>query len=377
MVEAARALAGERGEPPAVRRVRGEGGARESCRENDSRQYAERRDEDVAGDPPFEGDGEQERQRDEPDERGQGASRDADEDRGPEPVREEGRLDVPVADVAPQHPAPGRDHEHDRQYEGGEEQHPRIGPALAAGGREPLVERRVRQRPDDAQRMRPGVHEHRPRQRRRAAFQEAPCGALAPCLGDAGQHLPGPEGDQLRLLDAPLAFGAAFIERRAFRRDRRQLGRPAVGRRRAQGAEKLPHRLGVGRRRDRRDCGIALDLLDLRAERLDDGVVDLRLVELAGDEVEQQAPVGGSALDVRRRARGLGGCAYRERDTDEQDDRAADAPVHGGTGLRGRRWGMSQNRFPVSLWSRRFRRIRQVPEGFGALNQVSRGARWS
>ena len=187
--------------------------------------------------------------------------------------------------------------------------------------------------------MRPGVHEHRPRQRRRAAFQEAPCGALAPCLGDAGQHLPGPEGDQLRLLDAPLAFGAAFIERRAFRRDRRQLGRPAVGRRRAQGAEKLPHRLGVGRRRDRRDCGIALDLLDLRAERLDDGVVDLRLVELGGDEVEQQAPVGGSALDVGRRARGLGGCAYREHhehDAGEQRGRVAGVPVHGGAGSRGR-----------------------------------------
>ena len=72
VVEAARALAGERGGSPAVRRVRGEGGARESCRENDSRQYAERRDEDVAGDPSLEGDGEQERQGHEPDQRGQG-----------------------------------------------------------------------------------------------------------------------------------------------------------------------------------------------------------------------------------------------------------------------------------------------------------------
>ena len=192
VVEAARALAGERGEPPAVRRVRGEGGARESGGEEEPRQYAGRRDEDVAGDPPLEGDGEQERQGYEPDERGQGASRDADEHRGPGPVRERGGFDVPVADVAPQHPAAGRDHEHDGQRQGGEEQHPRVGPERAAGGREPLLERRVRQLPDHAERLRHGAREHRPRQRRRAAFQEAPRGAFAPRLGDARQHLPGP-----------------------------------------------------------------------------------------------------------------------------------------------------------------------------------------
>ena len=266
VVEAARALAGERGEPPAVRRVRGEGGARESGGEEEPRQHAERRDEDVAGDPSFEGDGEQERQGDEPDERGQGAPRDADEDRGPDPVCEGGRLDVPVPDTAPQHPAPGRDHEHDRQHEGGEEQHPPAGPALAAGGGEPLVERRIRQLPGDAERMRSGIHEHRPRQRRRTAFQEAPRGMLASCLGDARQHLSGPERNQLRLLDVPLPFGEALIEGRALRRDGRRLGRlTAGGRRWAQGAEKLPHRLGVGCRRDGRIRGLALELLDLRA----------------------------------------------------------------------------------------------------------------
>ena len=237
VVEAAGALAGERGDPPAVRRVRGEGGAREPGGEKESCRHAERRDEDVVRDPPLEGRGEQERQGHEPGERGQGAPRDADEDRGPDPARERGRLDVPIADVALQHPAPGRDHEHEGQDEGGEEQHPRAGPALAAGGREPLLDRRVRQLPGDAEGVRSGVPEHRPRQRRRAAFQEAPCGALAPRLGDARQHLPGPEGDQLRLLDVPLVFGAAFIERRAFRRDRLQLRRPAVGRRQAQGVE--------------------------------------------------------------------------------------------------------------------------------------------
>ena len=174
VVEAAGAFAGERGEPPAVRGVRGEGGAREPGGEEEPRRHAERRDEDVVGDPPLEGGGEQERQGHESDERGQGAPRDADEDRGPDPVSERRGLDIPVADVAPQHPAPGRDHEHDGQDEGGEEQHPRAGPALAAGGREPLLDRRVRKLPDDAERVRPGAREHRPRQRRRAALQEAP-----------------------------------------------------------------------------------------------------------------------------------------------------------------------------------------------------------
>ena len=265
VVEAAGAFAGERGEPPAVRGVRGEGGARKPGGEEEPRRHAERCDEDVVGDPPLEGEGEQERQGHESDERGQGAPRDADEDRGPDPVSERRGLDVPVADVAPQHPAPGRDHEHDGQDEGGEEQHPRAGPALAAGGREPLLDRRVRKLPDDAERVRPGTRERHPRQRRRAALQEAPRGTFAPRLRDARQHLPGPERDQLRLLDVSLVFDAPLLERRALRRDRRQLGRSAVGRRRTQGIEKLPHRLGVGRRRDRRVRGLPLQLLDLRA----------------------------------------------------------------------------------------------------------------
>ena len=58
---------------------------------------------------------------------------------------------------------------------------------------------------------------------------------------------------------------------------------------------------------------------------------------------EQQAPVGGSALDVRRRARGLGGRAYREHhehDAGEQRGYVAGVPVsgHDGADHRGRQY---------------------------------------
>ena len=82
-VEAARTLAGERGEPPAIGRVRREGGAREPAGEHDAGQRAERGNEAVGGDAPLGGSREQDREGRDRDERG--AARPWPRRRGPRP----------------------------------------------------------------------------------------------------------------------------------------------------------------------------------------------------------------------------------------------------------------------------------------------------
>ena len=150
MVEAACAPAGERGEPPAVGRVWGQGSARDPAGQHDARERAERRDETVGGDSPLGWSREQERQRHDSDERRQHAPCHADEDRGLDAARERWGPDVPVADMAPQHPAPGGKDQHDRQQEREDEQWLPVGPVSDSMSRKPLVERRIHQPLDDA-----------------------------------------------------------------------------------------------------------------------------------------------------------------------------------------------------------------------------------
>ena len=332
-IQAARARAGERGEPPPVGGVRSERGACDSAGQHDAGQRAECRDETVGGDSPLGGCGEQEREGHDSDERRQHAPCDADENRGMDAARERRGPDVPIADVAPQHPASGRHDDDDRQHEGEGEGRQRlpVGPARGPASWKPLVERRIRQPSDDAERVRPGIAEDRPRQRRRSAFEKPPGGAFAPCLGDAFHHLPGAGQNQLRLLEVAFALDAAFLEDRPFRRDRRRLGRLAFRRRRPQSVEKLLDGRGVGRRRGGRDRRLALKRLDLGAQCFDDGGTGLRPVELGGDEVEQQAPVGGLLLDGKDGARRLGERARRAHETEHQQrNRVDDATMHGG-----------------------------------------------
>ena len=127
------------------------------------------------------------------------------------------------------------------------------------------------------------------------------------------------------------AFDAPLFEGRAGRRDIHRLGRLALRRRRPQGIEELPYGRGIGRRGGGRIRGFSLKPFDLRAERFDNGVVGLRLVELGGDEIEQQTPVSGLGLDGEDGARRLSEHTRRVRETEHQQrNRVDDATMHGG-----------------------------------------------
>ena len=127
------------------------------------------------------------------------------------------------------------------------------------------------------------------------------------------------------------AFDAPLFEGRAGRRDVHRLGRLTLRRRRPQGIEELPYGRGIGRRSGGRIRGVSLKPFDLRAERFDNGVVGLRLVELGGDEIEQQTPVSGLRLDGKDCAGCLSEDARGACETEHQQrNRVEDATVHGG-----------------------------------------------
>ena len=94
------------------------------------------------------------------------------------------------------------------------------------------------------------------------------------------------------------------------------------------------HCRGAGRLR-----GLASQLLDLRAQRFDNGVIGLRLVEFGGDEIEQQAPVSGFGFDNGYRTRRLSEHPRRARDAEKQCNQAGEVPVHGGAESRGVQYG--------------------------------------